>query len=187
VIEQGCQDRTIPLALEGLWILGLKQRPDLYIAKGRGRFEESFSSEWFSHLSAGGSGMNHMSMEQAPPFYSPVVATVPAGYRIPWNNKMATVPTVTHDDCLTKKTCAFDSGSVAPGNSFTLTFLEPLPKYCRQRTIMRGAITVIAPKINAERGSNYWISTNEQSCGGNKILCLTKGANCHSLNWSLLH
>ena len=94
----------------------------------------------------------HIMMEQPAPYYSPVVASVPAGSRIQWNNETATTHTVTHDDCLTKKTCLFDSGSVAPRESFSLSLLQPgtYPYYCRLHPIMRGAIIVIEPKVNGE-------------------------------------
>jgi hypothetical protein len=59
--------------------------------------------------------------------------------------------------------------------------------YCCLHLIMRGAITVIGTKLNGIRITISWISTNERPCGENKILCLTRGANCHSLNCSLLH
>lgn len=96
-------------------------------------------------LPADGSGTYHITMEQSAPYYTPVVATVPAGYNIQWNNKTATVHTVTHDGCLTGNACVFDSGSVAPGNSFSLPLLQPgtYSYYCRLHPIMRGVITVL--------------------------------------------
>ncbi len=96
-------------------------------------------------LPADESGTYHISMEQPAPYYTPVVATIPAGYRIQWNNKTATAHTVTHDECLTEKACVFDSGSVAPGNSFSLSPLQPgtYAYYCRLHPIMRGVITVL--------------------------------------------
>ncbi len=99
-----------------------------------------------------GSGTYHITMEQPAPYYTPIVATVPAGSRIQWNNETATAHTVTHDGCLTGQACAFDSGSVAPGNSFSLSLLQPgtYPYYCRLHPIMRGAITVIEAKGNGE-------------------------------------
>ena len=103
-------------------------------------------------LPADGSGTYYIMMEQPAPYYSPVVASVPAGSRIQWNNETATTHTVTHDDCLTKKTCVFDSGSVAPRESYSLPLLQPgtYPYFCRLHPIMRGAITVIEPKVNEE-------------------------------------
>jgi len=108
-------------------------------------------------LSAEGSGLYHITMEGSAPYYTPVVATVPAGYRIQWDNRTATVHTVTHDACLTGKACVFDSGSVAPGNSFSLSLLQPgiYSYYCRLHPIMRGAITVIEPRVSAGRDENY--------------------------------
>ena len=99
-------------------------------------------------LPADGSETYHITMEQPAPYYSPVVATVQAGYRIQWNNKTATAHTVTHDACLTAEACAFDSGLVAPGNSFSLSLLQPgtYSYYCRLHPIMRGTITVLNKK-----------------------------------------
>jgi len=96
-------------------------------------------------LPAEGSGTYHIAMEQPAPYYSPIVATIPAGYRIQWNNKTATAHTVTHEGCLTGDACVFDSGSVAPGNSFSLSLLQPgtYSYYCRLHPIMRGVITVL--------------------------------------------
>lgn len=98
-------------------------------------------------LSAEGSGTYHITMEQPAPYYSPMVATVPAGYRIQWINKTATAHTVMHNDCLTENVCTFDSGAVAPGKSFTLSFLQPgtYPYYCRLHPIMRGVVRIIEP------------------------------------------
>ena len=72
-----------------------------------------------------------------------------SGYRIQWNNRTATAHTVTHDESLTEKGCAFDSGPVAPGKSVTLSFLEPgiYPYYCRLHPIMRGTMIVQRNKI----------------------------------------
>jgi plastocyanin len=86
----------------------------------------------------------HIMMEDPSPYYSPTVATVPAGLHIQWNNKPATVHTLTHTDCLTTRDCAFDSGSVPPGKSFALSFSEPgiYPYFCRLHPIMRGTIVV---------------------------------------------
>jgi len=104
-------------------------------------------------LPADGSETYHITMEQPAPYYSPMRATIPAGYRIQWNNTTATVHTVTHDECLTEKTCAFDSGSVVPGDSFSLSRLQPgtYSYYCRLHPIMRGTLIVIEPKVSAGR------------------------------------
>ena len=100
-------------------------------------------------LPADGSGTFHITMEQPAPYYSPLVATVPAGSRIQWKNETATAHTVTHDGCLAGQVCAFDSGSVAPGNSFSMSFLPPgtYSYYCRLHPIMRGTIMVQRNKI----------------------------------------
>ena len=90
----------------------------------------------------------HITMNQAVPSFSPVVASVQVGYRIQWNNT-ATAHTVTHDDCLTKKACVFDSGSVAPMERFSLSLLQPgiYHYYCRLHPIMRGTIMVRSDKV----------------------------------------
>jgi plastocyanin len=100
-------------------------------------------------LSVEGSGIYHITMVQPAPYYSPFMATVPSGYDIQWDNKTATAHTVTHDDCLTENDCAFDSGSVASGKSFTLSFLAPgkYPYFCRLHPIMRGTLIVKRNKI----------------------------------------
>ncbi|GJL65745.1 MAG: hypothetical protein NPIRA05_07160 [Nitrospirales bacterium] len=87
----------------------------------------------------------HITMEQPAPYYSPVLTSIPSGSPVQWDNKMATVHTVTHDDCSTQKTCLFDSGPVVPGKSFILSSLQPgtYPYYCRLHLIMRGTITVL--------------------------------------------
>lgn len=107
-----------------------------------------------------GSGPYHITMEGTAPYYTPVVATVPAGYSIQWDNRTGTVHTVTHDACLTEKACAFDSGSVASGKSFTLSFLPPgkYPYFCRLHPIMRGTLIVERNKIAT--GPNHKLSAN---------------------------
>ncbi len=83
-------------------------------------------------------------MESRSPYYEPPLARVKTGFPIRWENPTATVHTVTHEDCLFGVTCMFDSGSVAPGASYTLPGLPPgqYPYQCRLHPIMRGVITV---------------------------------------------
>ncbi len=104
-------------------------------------------------LPADGSGTYHITMEQPAPYYSPFMATIPAGSRIQWDNKTATAHTVTHEGCLTGKACVFDSGSVAPGKSFSLSLLQPgtYAYYCQLHPIMRGVITVLTQESNGKR------------------------------------
>lgn len=104
-------------------------------------------------LAAVESQVYHIAMEGSAPYYTPELATVPVGNPIQWDNQTATDHTVTHKGCLTKKTCAFDSGSVPPRKSFSLSFLQPgtYPYYCRLHPLMRGTITVIEPKVSAGR------------------------------------
>ncbi|GJL52961.1 MAG: hypothetical protein NPIRA02_00930 [Nitrospirales bacterium] len=101
-----------------------------------------------------GVGIYHITMEELSPYYTPKDATIPAGYRIQWNNKTATAHTVTHDGCLTGEACVFDSGSVPPDHSFSLSLLQPgtYSYYCRLHPIMRGIVTVIGRRV---KGSNF--------------------------------
>ena len=104
-------------------------------------------------LAGDGSGTYHIMMEGTAPYYTPVLATVPAGHRIQWDNITATIHTATHDGCLRGKTCEFDSGPVAAGDSFNLPALQPgtYVYYCRLHPIMRGALTVVESKVHEER------------------------------------
>jgi len=106
-------------------------------------------------LAAVESQVYHIAMEGSAPYYTPEVIIVPAGHPIQWDNRTATAHTVTHDGCLTRESCAFDSGSVFPGNSFALPFLKPgtYPYYCRLHPIMRGVFTVIESTVKGEGAS----------------------------------
>lgn len=95
----------------------------------------------------------HITMEQPSPYYTPVVASIQTGDRIQWDNKTPTVHTVTHDDCLTKQICIFDSGAVHPGQSFSLSNLPPgtYSYHCRLHPIMRGTLIVNSQKIGLKK------------------------------------
>lgn len=99
------------------------------------------------HLVAVEPQVYSIEMEGSALYYSPFLATVPVGFVARWINLTATAHTVTHDGCLTGKTCVFDSGSVLPGNSFALPALKAgtYHYYCRLHPIMRGVVNVIEP------------------------------------------
>lgn len=103
-------------------------------------------------LAAVESQVYHIAMGGLAPYYTPELAIVLVGFPIQWDNQTATNHTVTHDGCLGGESCAFDSGSVSPGNSFSLKSLHPgtYPYYCRLHPIMRGTITIIKPPVGRE-------------------------------------
>ena len=96
------------------------------------------------HLGAVESEVYYIAMEGSDPYYSPFIATIPIGATIQWINQTATAHTVTHIGCLRETPCAFDSGSVAPGNSFALPSLEAgtYHYFCRIHPIMRGVVAI---------------------------------------------
>lgn len=102
-----------------------------------------------THLVAIESQVYYIAMEGSALYYSPFLATIPIGFAIQWINQTATAHTVTHDGCLTEKPCAFDSGSVFSGNSFTLPPLAAgtYHYYCRLHPIMQGVVVVIEPTV----------------------------------------
>jgi plastocyanin len=84
-------------------------------------------------------------MDSGSPYYVPASVTVTAGAAIRWDNPTPTHHTVTHDGCFEQDTrCAFDSGAVDPGSSYTIPSLPPgrYPYQCRIHPIMRGLIIV---------------------------------------------
>jgi len=103
-------------------------------------------------LAAIESEVYYIAMEGSAPYYSPVLATIPIGFAVQWINQTATAHTVTYDSCQTGKNCAFDSGPVFPGNSFSLSSLEAgtYHYYCRLHPIMRGVVTIIEPTVKGE-------------------------------------
>jgi plastocyanin len=72
--------------------------------------------------------------------YQPGRLTVRAGTTVTWVNRGANVHTVSAYDA------SFDSGPIAPGESFTFTFSRPgeYPVLCRQHLLngMTGAVVV---------------------------------------------
>ena len=84
-------------------------------------------------------------MEDGSPYFVPVTATITTGSPIRWDNPTPTHHTVTHNACVDDSApCAFDSGTVAPGDSYTVPSLPPgrYPYHCRIHPIMRGVLTV---------------------------------------------
>ena len=86
-------------------------------------------------------------MEHWPPYYRPLVAYVWSGVPIQWVNTTASPHTVRHDDCVTGEACLFDSGSVRPGEFYTIPGLPPgrYPYHCELHPIMGGTLTVEKP------------------------------------------
>jgi plastocyanin len=84
-------------------------------------------------------------MEDGSPYFVPVAATISSGSPIRWDNPTPTHHTVTHNACVEDSApCAFDSGTVAPGDSYTVPGLPPgrYLYHCRIHPIMRGVLTV---------------------------------------------
>ena len=78
------------------------------------------------------------------PFYSPSVATLHVGQTIQWYNQSSISHTITHDGCIRRGNCAFESGPVYPGNRFTLSHLVPgtYSYHCSIHPFMRGRVVV---------------------------------------------
>ena len=89
----------------------------------------------------------HITIESESPCFQPAVATATAGTAIRWENPTATHHTITHDGCVTDGPCAFDSGSLAPNETYTVPGLPPgnYPYHCRLHPIMRAVLTVSDP------------------------------------------
>jgi len=83
-------------------------------------------------------------MEHWPPYYYPHEAVVWAGVPIQWINATASPHSIQHDGCGTGKPCLFDSGKVAPGQTYTLPGLPPgrYTYHCELHPIMGGTLIV---------------------------------------------
>jgi plastocyanin len=83
-------------------------------------------------------------MELWPPYYYPAEAVRWAGVPIQWINATASSHTVQHDACGTDKPCMFDSGKIAPGETYTHPGLPPgrYPYHCQLHPIMGGTLIV---------------------------------------------
>jgi plastocyanin len=88
-------------------------------------------------------------IESGSPYFLPAAAWVAPGAPIRWDNPTPSHHTVTHDNCLAEEPCAFDSGSLAPSQSYTLPGLSAgrYPYHCRLHPIMRGTLFVTAPAV----------------------------------------
>lgn len=87
-------------------------------------------------------------IEDGSPYFVPVAATIGSGSPIRWENPTPTHHTVTHNACVDESgPCAFDSGTMPPGEAFTLPGLPPgrYAYHCRIHPIMRGVLTVTEP------------------------------------------
>lgn len=80
--------------------------------------------------------------------YQPATITVAVGDTVTWSNTGALQHTVTSE------TGAFDSGLIAPGQSFTQTFQTPgtYNYFCTLHPNMRGTVTVSVPSGQATPG-----------------------------------
>ncbi|NKB82325.1 MAG: hypothetical protein GKS05_10645 [Nitrospirales bacterium] len=85
-----------------------------------------------------------ITMDMHEPFYSPSVATLYVGQTIQWYNQSGMPHTITHDGCIRRGACAFESGPVSPGNHFTLAHLTPgtYSYHCSIHPFMRGRVIV---------------------------------------------
>jgi len=90
-----------------------------------------------------------ITIENGAPYFLPVSATVETGTSIRWDNPTATNHTITHNGCVNGEVCAFDSGNMAPNESYTLPGLPPgqYPYFCQVHPIMRGVLTVTEPAV----------------------------------------
>jgi len=86
-------------------------------------------------------------IESISPYFLPAMATVTTGAPIRWDNPTPSPHTVIHDGCLTEGPCAFNSGTVAPNNHYTVTGLPPgrYPYHCGLHPIMQGVLIIVKP------------------------------------------
>lgn len=84
-------------------------------------------------------------IEDGSPYFVPAAVTITSGNPIRWDNPTPTHHTITHNACVDDSgPCAFDSGTMPPGEAFTLPGLPPgrYAYHCRIHPIMRGVLTV---------------------------------------------
>ena len=87
----------------------------------------------------------HIIIEDGSPYFVPASVTVGKETPIQWDNPTPTHHTITHNTCVDESgSCAFDSGTMPPGDAFTLSGLPPgrYAYHCRIHPIMRGVLTV---------------------------------------------
>jgi plastocyanin len=92
-------------------------------------------------------------LDSVSPYYYPASATIPAGAPIRWENPTGSPHTITHEGCLSEDPCVFDSGTIHPGNSYSLTGLAPgrYPYQCRLHPIMRGILVIAEPAASTSQ------------------------------------
>jgi plastocyanin len=78
--------------------------------------------------------------------FDPAVITVTAGTSVVWTNQTFATHTVTSD---ISDTQSFDSGGIAPGGTYTYTFLisGTFPYHCAIHTDMHGTVVVVGPSL----------------------------------------
>jgi len=87
----------------------------------------------------------HITIEDGSPYFVPATVTIVSGSPIRWENPTPTHHTITHNACVDESgPCAFDSGTMPPGDTFTLSGLPSghYAYHCRIHPIMRGVLTV---------------------------------------------
>ena len=90
-----------------------------------------------------------INMENWAPYYQPYVAEAQTNTPILWKNPTASWHTIRHDGCVKEGPCLFNSGSVAPNKTFTLSGLKPgrYPYHCELHPIMRGELIIEGPDV----------------------------------------
>ena len=86
-----------------------------------------------------------ITIEDGAPYFDPISATAVSGNPIRWDNPTPTHHTVTHNGCVEDGSpCLFDSGTIPPGEQFTIPGLPPgrYVYHCRIHPILRGVLTV---------------------------------------------
>lgn len=95
-----------------------------------------------------------ITIESFSPYFLPAAASVSSGTSILWENPTPTHHTVTHNGCVEEgHACAFESGTITPGGTYTLPGLPPgrYPYHCRVHPIMQGILVVVdGPPFSSE-------------------------------------
>ena len=90
-----------------------------------------------------------ISLDSLAPYYQPYVAVLSTERAVKWFNPTASPHTIRHDGCATEGPCAFNSGAVPPGGSYTVSSL-PAGRYsyhCELHPVMRGELLVENPEV----------------------------------------
>jgi plastocyanin len=85
-----------------------------------------------------------IAIDSGSPYFLPKAAIVAPHAPIRWENTTSTHHTITHQGCEGGGMCVFDSGTLAPDQSYELPGLPPgtYPYLCRLHPIMRGVLIV---------------------------------------------